>query len=55
MMKKSCEAVILIPQSREKDLLFDKSTTKQILRPANRNGGRRPPQNDIVGRFSSTR
>jgi len=31
-MKNACGAVILIPQSREKDLLFDKSTAKQILR-----------------------
>jgi len=41
MMINAFDAVIL---SEAKDLLFDKSTTQQILRRS----PRRPPQNDIV-------
>jgi len=44
LIKNSCRVVIL---SEAKDLLFDKSTTKQILRRSLR----RPSQNDVVEKF----
>jgi len=43
--------VILIPQSREKDLLFDKSTTSRFFVVPMQSIG--TPQNDIIDGLSS--